>query len=193
MTAGDLGRGELEVYEAVAERNAEQLAPVVRSEDVVLLHDPQTAGLVARLKQTGAPSCGAATSAPSSRTSTSTRPGTSSRPIVEGADACVFSRHAYVPGWAKKVRTEVIPPSIDAFSPKNQEMDSTTVAGDPRARRPASAASRRTAVPTFIRNDGSPGVSTAVRGLSTGPPPSLEDAARRAGLPLGPAQGPDRA
>jgi hypothetical protein len=34
--------------------NAQDLAEVVQAQDVVFLHDPQTAGLVAAIKETGA-------------------------------------------------------------------------------------------------------------------------------------------
>src|SRR5436853_87073 len=43
------------------------------------------------------------------------------RPFVADADAYVFSRHAYVPPGLDD-RAAVIPPSIDPFSPKNQDL-----------------------------------------------------------------------
>ena len=47
------------------------------------------------------------------------------RPHVQQADAVVFSREAYV--WEGSTsRRSVIPPSIDAFSAKNQDMDAPT-------------------------------------------------------------------
>ena len=51
---GELGAREREVYEAVTLANAEELAVTVRPHDIVLLHDPQTAGLLSRLKGCGA-------------------------------------------------------------------------------------------------------------------------------------------
>ena len=43
---GELGPPEREIYQAVARANAEQLAAIVRCrDDVLILHDPQTAGL----------------------------------------------------------------------------------------------------------------------------------------------------
>jgi trehalose synthase len=51
---GELGVDERDVYQAVAHENAEQLAIIVRPGDIVILHDPQTAGLVSRLKRCGA-------------------------------------------------------------------------------------------------------------------------------------------
>ena len=40
-----LGAAEREVYEAVLEANAREILPLIRPGDIVLLHDPQTAGL----------------------------------------------------------------------------------------------------------------------------------------------------
>ena len=88
-------------------------------------------------------------------------------PYVRDADAYVFSREAFE--W-EGLDTEVtiIAPSIDAFAPKNQELDRErvasilTVAGlivDGGAARP-----------TFTREDGSPAASTAP--LSAGSAPA---------------------
>jgi len=43
-------------------------------------------------------------------------------PYVTRADACVFSRDAFVPDYCREMVTAIVPPSIDAMSPKNQEM-----------------------------------------------------------------------
>src|SRR5438132_6877418 len=54
--AGDgeaLGATEQQAYRATIARNAEELAALIRRQDVVVLHDPQTAGLIAPLKATG--------------------------------------------------------------------------------------------------------------------------------------------
>src|SRR3954464_12144942 len=51
---GPLGDAERAIYEATSARNAAALVGVVRPGDVVILHDPQTAGLVAPLLAHGA-------------------------------------------------------------------------------------------------------------------------------------------
>src|SRR5215210_1508274 len=51
---GDLGSEEREIYERALEGNARELAELVDAHDIVLLHDPQTAGLIGPLKRTGA-------------------------------------------------------------------------------------------------------------------------------------------
>ena len=45
------------------------------------------------------------------------------RPHLAAAEAFVFSRRGYVPSWIPADKAWVIPPSIDPFSPKNQELD----------------------------------------------------------------------
>ena len=42
--------------------------------------------------------------------------------------AFIFSLRTYIPSWIDKSRGWVIPPSIDPFSPKNQELSATSVA-----------------------------------------------------------------
>ena len=44
------------------------------------------------------------------------------RPYLEQADAVVFSRRAFAPDWVDHRRLAVVPPSIDPFTPKNQEL-----------------------------------------------------------------------
>ena len=50
---GPLGDGRAPAYERRCARNAEQLAERIGPADVVLLHDPQTAGMIPRLVETG--------------------------------------------------------------------------------------------------------------------------------------------
>src|SRR5205807_1751892 len=51
------------------------------------------------------------------------------RPYLAAARGYVFSRSRYVPSWVPERSTSIIPPSIDPFSPKNQELDRRTVRG----------------------------------------------------------------
>jgi len=171
---GELGPEETRVYEEVTAANAEHMAALVRASDIVLLHDPQTAGMVPRLKQTGAhivwrSHIGA--EHPNELVHTAWG---FLDDYLRDADACVFSRHSYVPDWANALRTEVIQPSIDVFSPKNQDMDPETVR--------AILAHVGLAVdgveepPVYTRYDGTPGrVDRLCEVLSTGPPPRFDE------------------
>jgi trehalose synthase len=125
---GPLGGRERAHYEEVLADNLVQLASRVSSGDLVMLHDPQTAGLCAALAAGGARviwRCHIG----SDDVDNHTEQGWSFlRPYVENADAFVFSRRAYAPPWAADSRLVVIPPSIDPFSAKNAQLDPADVA-----------------------------------------------------------------
>jgi trehalose synthase len=111
----------------VSRANAKGLLERVRPRDVVLLHDPQAAGLVDAVRHTGAKvvwRCHVGSDVPNAHTA---RCWGFLRPYLEGADALVFSTPRHVPGWVEPGRAHVIAPSIDPFSAKNFEMDRSTV------------------------------------------------------------------
>jgi trehalose synthase len=173
---GELGEAEHAIYRAVTDRNAEYLAAVIRPEDAVILHDPQTAGLVPRLIETGAAVVWRSHIGAEHPNDYVHQGWSFLEPFVREANVCVFSRHAYVPEWAQAVRTDIIQPSIDAFSPKNQEMTEATKrailahVGLAVGEVPAGA------LPKFIREDDTPGrVDRMCEVISTGPPPGFED------------------
>ena len=49
------------------------------------------------------------------------------RPHLTACEAYVFSVRAYIPSWMDDSMVWIIPPSIDPFSPKNEEIDSEGV------------------------------------------------------------------
>ncbi|MFL5921926.1 MAG: glycosyltransferase [Gaiellaceae bacterium] len=166
-----LGEAERLHYERVSRRNAEELLAVVRAGDVVLVHDPQPAGIAAALRGAGARivwRCHVGIDEPNEW---SERAWAFLRPYLDEVDAFVFSRRAFAPSWAAPERTHVIPPSIDPFSAKNEPISRRNVrlalayvgllGGDGSV----------PAVP-FTRRDGSPGrINRRVDVLQTGPPP----------------------
>ncbi len=124
---GPLGEAEQAIYERCCAANAEQMAGQLGPEDVVLLHDPQTAAMIEPLKRTGAKVMWRAhvgADVPNDRAREAWRFLLS---YVEHADAYVFSRLAYVWEGLDPAKLHVIAPSIDAFSPKNHGMAFTTV------------------------------------------------------------------
>jgi trehalose synthase len=144
------------VYEATMRANAAELTGVIRASDVVLLHDPQTAGLAPHLLRAGATVIWRCHIGHDSTNAEVERGWAFLAPYLADVPAFVFSRAAYVPDYCDHGKSTIITPSIDAFSPKNQEMSEDTVrailvhvglvdavGGD----------SRR----LFIREDGSPG------------------------------------
>jgi trehalose synthase len=115
-------------YEQTLGRNAEALAREIRPGDVVILHDPQTAALVPYFVRHGCRviwRCHIGVDQPNEVAKGAWR---FLLPHVAAAHATVFSRRAYVWEGLDQHRVEVIPPAIDAFAHKNQELDDQTVA-----------------------------------------------------------------
>ena len=123
----------------------------------MLLHDPQTAGMIPILKRLGIPvvwrcHVGIDTADPITRAAWEFLRG-----YVRQADACVFSRGQYVWDGLEPDKTVLIAPSIDAFSPKNQELSDGQVAGILAAAGLQEGSSTFVLDPSFRRMDGSPG------------------------------------
>jgi trehalose synthase len=119
---GSLGEAERSHYERVLHRNGEQLLALIRPGDLVLIHDPQPAGLLAVLKGAGSRvvwRCHVGRDEPNQWTE---RAWAFLGPYLQDADAYVVSRSAFAPPWAEPARIHVIPPSIDPFSAKNEPM-----------------------------------------------------------------------
>lgn len=125
---GPLGDDERAMYLRRCDANAELLAPRLRPDDVVLLHDPQTAGMIPRLRALGARHvvwrAHVGLDLPNDRAREAWRFLLAS---VEHADAYVFSREAFAWENLDASKAMVIPPSIDAFSPKNHAMSFTSI------------------------------------------------------------------
>lgn len=171
---GPLGRAEHDHYRAALTPNLEQLERRVSAGDIVLLHDPQTAGLAEGLRSVGARvvwRCHVGRDLPNEQTHLGWQ---FLRPYLQHAERLVFSRRAYAPEWIDASRLVVIPPSIDPFSAKNLPLSADEVAavlttvglvadGDPDG--PVG----------FLRRDGTPGTVRAHRQtggvlLETDPP-----------------------
>jgi trehalose synthase len=116
-------------YAAVLAANGEELVTQVRPGDIVLLHDPQTAGLVGALAAAGARVVWRCHIGLDQETAVTRQAWEFLRPYLGAAHGFVFTRRAYVPSWVPAERTWIIPPSIDPFSAKNQELAPDTVRG----------------------------------------------------------------
>ena len=120
--AEPISEGDRAHYGRICEANADGLAELVQPGDVVYLHDPQTAGMAERIGAAGATviwrcHIGA------DRIDASVRSVWDFlRPLIEPADTWVFSRPAYAWEGLDSDRVAIIMPSIDAFSPKNEEL-----------------------------------------------------------------------
>ncbi|MGH2757272.1 MAG: glycosyltransferase [Actinomycetota bacterium] len=168
---GALGDQERTIYESALSVNADELKGIVTDKDVVMLHDPQTAGLTAALKEAGAVviwRCHVGIDMPNRLARDAWH---FLIPYVEGADAIVFSREAFEWEGLDESRLTVIHPSIDAFSPKNQDLEPGAVRSILGiAGLIAGGASDRAG---YVRIDGSPAtVTRTARYEDGGPPPS---------------------
>lgn len=169
-----LGDPERRLYESVLAANASPLLQTVQPDDVVILHDPQTAGLAPALLARGVGviwRCHIGTDPQNPQTALGW---SFLLPYLLQVKACVFSREPYVPEALPPERVSIITPSIDPFSAKNRDMDEAQVRailgwtglvqGDGRSARPQ-----------FTRDDGSIGtMSHCADVVGLGPPPRWE-------------------
>jgi trehalose synthase len=130
---GPLGEHERALYERRCAANAELLAQRLAPEDVVLLHDPQTAGMAPRLRALGVPVIWRAHVGMDLPNDLAREAWAFLIGYVQAADAYVFSRPAFSWEGLDTARVAIIPPSIDAFSPKNHAMSFANVAAVLRA------------------------------------------------------------
>ncbi|MEX0665801.1 MAG: glycosyltransferase [Acidimicrobiia bacterium] len=175
-TAGDGGPLDSEervVYERTLREHEDALRALVKPGDVVLVHDPQPAGLIPALSAAGAVVIWRCHVGIDVHNEWSEGAWRFLRAYVDAAHACVFTRRMFAPSWMADERVHVIAPSIDPFSTKNRELSPDEVhtilshagiiAGTP------------TTTVTFSRRDGSTGTITRHADvLQTGPPPPPE-------------------
>ena len=115
------------VYDEAMRANAGELLARVRPRDVVLVHDPQPAGLATPLIRAGALvvwRCHIGHDKPNREVEEGWK---FLSPYLQDVPALVFSRKAYIPSELDGDRASIITPSVDAFSPKNQDLDAATV------------------------------------------------------------------
>jgi len=124
---GPLGREEQEAYEAPLAHCAGALQELVHADDIVILHDPQTAGLIAPLRETGAWIAWRSHIGYDAPSEIALEAWRFLLPYVRQADACIFSRANYAWGGIDAERLTFIHPSIDAFSVKNEDLDEASV------------------------------------------------------------------
>jgi trehalose synthase len=120
---GKLGPAEADLYQSVLAAELIPLTEQIKPGDVIVLHDPQVVGLAPILRDLGAKviwNChvGADVANEHSR-----RAWDFLLPAASKAHAQVFSRTQYKWDGLEEGRAVVIPPCIDAFSPKNQALE----------------------------------------------------------------------
>ncbi len=169
-----LGAAELAFYRQVMENEITTLDTLVRPGDVVICHDPQTAGLVPHLMKLGAKVVWRCHIGHERHEEQVDLAWDFLRPFLEHVPVAVFSRSAYAPTWLQGKRTVVLPPSIDPFAAKNQYLEDAAVRailvnvglieGPPGFGEPC-----------FARDDGSPGrVAREAEVVRLGRPPTWD-------------------
>ncbi len=126
---GPLSRADGAHYERMLAANAAELVSRIRPGDLVLLHDPQTAGLAGPLAEAGALVAWRCHIGVDWENDATEAAWSFLRPHLAAVRGFVFSRSEYVPSWISREKVAIIPPSIDPFSPKNQYLDDDTVLG----------------------------------------------------------------
>jgi trehalose synthase len=152
---GPLEDAERAIYEQTLQRSARHFEGLIHRDDVVFLHDPQTAGLARHFGAIGATviwRCHVGVDDPGG---TALRAQRFLASDVEAADICIFSRRGLVWPELDPARCRVMAPSIDPFSPKNQDLDEDCVAAI--LRTVGLVADGVGQNPVFTRADGSPG------------------------------------
>ena len=154
-------------YEAVLAANLESLKAKVRPGDIVLLHDPQTAGLVPGMCETGAHVIWRSHVGRDVSNEYTDLVWDFLQPYVEPSHAWIFTRREYAPGFVDPERLRMIPPSLDPFTAKNGELGPADVQATLRHVRLVDFPEDHGSL-DFVRRDGTPGTVRAHSGLIEG-------------------------
>ncbi len=172
---GPMGEAEHAVVTSALAADLDDLAARVSAGDIVLLHDPQTAGMVDGLRAAGAHvvwRCHVGRDEPNALTDAAWA---FLRPLIEHADAFVFSREDYAPTWCRTGGLRVITPSIDPFSAKNCPLTEVEVLAA-LTRAGLLEGDSDGEAPGFVRRDGTRGTVRRHDGLIVDGPPIPADA-----------------
>jgi trehalose synthase len=173
---GPLGEPQHEEYCRTMHANLAEVAAAVKPDDIVILHDPQTAGLAADLKSRGAKVVWRCHVGIDEQNDFSREGWDFLRRYLspQVVDAYVFTIDRFAPDWVPRDRLWVIPPSIDPFAPKNAPLSEEQVRG---ILATTGLVGDGPAAPvTFRRTDDSPGrIERGCDIIRTGPPPGFED------------------
>ena len=170
---GPLGPAEHEAYERTLHANADELAARMRSGDVVILHDPQTAGLAEFAKANGADVVWRCHVGTDETDAYSDEAWAFLRPYLEGhVDHYVFTHREFAPDWIDQDSVTAIWPSIDPFAPKNQELSPEKVEA---ILTQVGIVAGRSGDTSFERSDGTAGRVDAYCDIfRTGPAPGID-------------------
>jgi trehalose synthase len=163
--AGELTSKDADHYRQLTDALGGEMASHVEPGDVVLLHDPQTAGMTRRLAAAGAHVVWRCHVGVEFTNVWTEQAWGFLRPHLEACQAFVFTKSAYAPHWMAPESVRAIPPSIDPFSLKNTELSPAEIAGilrsagvlagkAPRSKRPTGQRAAITRTATFVSEGG---------------------------------------
>jgi trehalose synthase len=144
------------VYEQALANNMAAVRDLARTGDVAIVHDPQPAGLIGALRAAGAAVIWRCHIGLDNPNELAREAWTFLEPYVAPADAYVFSRESFAWDVLDRERIVVIPPSIDVFSAKNEDLDQQAVSEILRACGVLPSAHERVGA-SFERADGTRG------------------------------------
>lgn len=139
-------------YDATTTANQEAVLDLVMPDDVVILHDPQTAGLAQGLAARGATVVWRSHVGSSTTNQWTDEAWAFLAPYLKHPHAFVFSRPQYVPALLSGALVAVVAPSIDPFSPKNHDLEPAVA--DAILQATGLVGGHPAAPPSFTRRDG---------------------------------------
>jgi trehalose synthase len=168
---GPLGEEEHEIYRSTLGPEMTALEAHVRPGDIVIIHDPQPAGLAETAKHLGAKVVWRCHVGIDEQNDNSRRGWEFLRRYLEPhVDHYIFTDRRFPPDWVPTDRLSIIWPSIDPFAPKNQEMSEATVEA---ILTHAGIIDGKEGDTSYTRDDGSPArVDRACDVVRAGPPAS---------------------
>lgn len=161
---GPLGDAERECFDSVLADNLSALSEHVRPGDVMICHDPQTAGLIPGLKELGVKTVWRSHIGKDEDDYLTDRAWEFLQPYITQADALVLTRPTYAPPYEMDMPIHIIPPSIDPLAPKNRQVAGSEVV-DALVRAGLIEGDREGAEAHFLRRGDEPGEVRAHSGL----------------------------
>ena len=119
---GPLGEAEHADYFAIHKAVAGRLREIVGPDDVVVIQDPQPAGLVPLAKELGVPVLWRCHIGVDQSTVHDVEGWEFIRRYVEPADTFLLTRTAYAPAWMDRGKLRTVRSSIDPMAPKNRPL-----------------------------------------------------------------------
>jgi trehalose synthase len=168
-----LGPSDQRLFESLSRSLSARAADLIAPGDLVLLQDPQTAGLVSATKRIGATvlwRCHVGADEPSAPVRSSWR---FLLPYLEEADAFAFMRRAFVPPGIDRDRVHILAPAIDPCSAKNQPLTKTQAAAILRFAGLAQAPSGESAETVHLADGARVRMRRRCRVIRDGPPTLL--------------------